>query len=138
MRRRRVLAKPTVFLSIDDLTDPAPYSSGSEEPGREGGSEPRTTEQRATKRVAFHQAIKQSDTYDAAVRKAFELSGSLKMFKLGEDVPSVRDNDVFVYIGEKSKRVGKAIRDSVDITVMSSLELRRSIKSNKLVTKDAR
>lgn len=60
------------------------------------------------------------------------------MFKLGEDVPSVRDNDVFVYIGEKSKRVGKAIRDSFDITVMSGLELRRSIKSNKLVTKDAR
>ena len=134
---RSYLAKPTVFLSIDDLTDPTQYS-GSEEPGRDDGSEPRTTEQGATKRVAFHQAIKQSDTYDAAVRKAFELSGSLKIFKLGEDVPFARDNDVFVYIGEKSKRVGEAIRSSVDITVMSGLELRRSIKSNKLVTMDAR
>ena len=81
---------------------------------------------------------KQSDTYDAAVRKAFELSDSLTIFKLGEDVPSVHDNDVFVYIGEKPKRVGEAIRDSADITAMSGLELRRSIKSNKLVTKDAR
>ena len=29
---------------------------------------------------------KQSDTYDAVVHKAFELSGSLKIFKLDEDL----------------------------------------------------
>ena len=121
---RPYLAKPTVFLSIDDLADPAPYS-GSEEPGTEGDSEVETT-----KRGAFRQAIKRSDTYVAAVRKAFELSGSLKVFKIGEDVDSVLDKDVFVYVGEKSKCAGKALQDSVDITVMSGLDLRRSIKSN--------
>ena len=95
----------------------------------EGNSEVGTTEGGATKRGVFRQAIKRSDTYVAAVRKAFELSGLLKVFKIGEDVDSVRDKDVFVYIGEKSKRAGKALQDSVDITVMSGLELRRSIKA---------
>ena len=114
------LARPTVFLAIDSLSDPAP--------DREGGAAPGATEQATAARATFHHAIKQTDTYNAAIRKAFEVSGSLKIFKLGEDVQYVRDKDVFVYVGDKSKRVGKLLQDSADITVMSGLELRQSIK----------
>lgn len=123
------LAKPTVFLSIDDLADPAPAGAGegqddagNTESGMQGGAGPEP--------ISFPVAIKRSDTYVAAVRRAFELSGSFKIFKLDEDAQSVRDNDVFVYIGERSKRVGRTLQDSVDIEVVSGLELRRSIKSN--------
>ena len=126
------LAKPTVFLSIDDL-DPAHVGAdggqddaGGAKSGAQGDAGPAP--------ISFPVAVKRSDTYVAAVRRAFELSGSLKIFKLDEDALSVRDNDVFVYIGEKSKRVGRTLQDSVDIEVVSGLELRRSIKSNKLVT----
>lgn len=117
---RPYLARPTVFLSIDNPPDPSPV--------REGGGESGATEHAVTERTPFHHAIKQSDTYNAAIRKAFEVSGSLKIFKLGEDALYVRDKDVFVYIGDKSKQVGKTLQDSVDVTVMSGLELRRSIK----------
>ena len=109
-----------MFLSIDSLPDPSP--------NREEGAAPGATEQPAAVRTPFHHAIKQTDTYNAAICKAFEMSGSLKIFKLGEDVQYVRDRDVFVYIGDKSKRVGRTLQNSVDITVMSGLELRQSIK----------
>ena len=117
---RPYLARPTVFLSIDSLPDPSP--------NREEGAAPGTTEHPTTVQTPFHHAIKQTDTYNAAICKAFEMSGSLKIFKLGEDVQYARDKDVFVYIGDKSKRVGKTLQNSVDITVMSGLELRQSIK----------
>ena len=125
------LAKPTVFLSIDDLGDPTP-----ERASEEGGTSSATTIPNNTpyKPTSFPMAMKQSDTYIAAVRRAFELSGSLKIFKLDEDARFVRDNDVFIYIGDKSKRVGITLQHSADIMLMSGLELRRSIKSNKLVT----
>ena len=126
------LAKPTVFLSIDDLVDPAPEGSG-EETGV-GGFDPTMPDAARPQPVPFRVAMKRSDTYVAAVRKAFELSGSLKIFKLDEDAQFVRDNDIFVYIGDKSKKVGMSLQHSADITVVSGLELRRSIKSNKLVT----
>ena len=124
---RPYIAKPTVFLSIDDLADPAP-DSDPEDADDENGKGSGTAVQ-GKKRAAFHHGIKQSDAYSAAVRMAFKLSGSLKIFKIGEDTHSVLDKDVFVYIGERSKRVGKALQDSVDVTVMSGLELRRSIKA---------
>lgn len=117
---RPYLARPTVFLSIDNIPDPSP--------DREDGAVPGATEQPAAVRTPFHHAIKQTDTYNAAIRKAFEVSGSLKIFKLGEDVQYVRDRDVFVYIGDKSKQAGKTLQNSVDITVVSGLELRQSIK----------
>lgn len=127
------LAKPTVFLSIDNLADPAP--AGTDEGQDDAcGAEPGVQDDAGPAPISFPVAIKRSDTYVAAVRRAFELSGSLKIFKLDEDAQSVRDNDVFVYIGERSKRVGRTLQDSVDVEVVSGLELRRSIKSNKLVT----
>ena len=86
------LARPTALLAIDSLPDPAP--------DREGGAAPGATEQATAARATFHHAIKQTDTHNAAIRKAFEVSGSLKIFKLGEDVQYVRDKDVFVYVGE--------------------------------------
>lgn len=127
------LAKPTVFLSIDNLADPAPAGSD-EGQDDEGDAESNVQDDTGPAPISFPVAIKRSDTYVAAVRRAFELSGSLKIFKLDEDAQSVRDNDVFVYIGDRSKRVGRTLQHSVDIEVVSGLELRRSIKSNKLVT----
>lgn len=118
------LAKPTVFLAVDDLADPA-QCVDTEEPGGENCGGPGTAG-----RGVFRRAVEQSDTYCAIVRKAFELSASLKMIRRDEDVQLVRDRDVFVYVGEESRRMGKALQDSVDIAVMSGLELRRSIKSN--------
>ena len=117
---RPYLPRPTVFLSIDNIPDPSP--------DREDGAASGTAEHPTTVQTPFHHAIKQTDTYNAAIRKAFEVSGSLKIFKLGEDVQYVRDRDVFVYIGDKSKQAGKTLQNSVDITVMSGLELRQSIK----------
>lgn len=124
---RPYLARPIVFLSIDNLVDPAPGAAPDDLDGEGGASS--GSARAAAERIPFNRVVRQSDTYNAAVRKALELSGSLKVFKLDEDLQSVRDRDVFVYIGEKSKSVGKALQDSVDITVMSGLELRRSIKA---------
>ena len=123
------VAKPTVFLSIDDLADPALEGAGDGQDDDDAGVARAAAPGDARPRpISFHIAIKRSDTYVAAVRRAFELSGSLKIFKLDEDVQSVRDNDVFVYIGDKSKRMGRMLQHSADIDVVSGLELRRAIK----------
>ena len=122
------LAKPTVFLSIDNLADPAP--DGADEGQDDVGGAASVPDDAKPKPISFPMAIKRSDTYVAAVRRAFELSGSLKIFKLDEDAQSVRDNDVFVYVGDKSEQVGRTLQHSADIEVVSGLELRRLIKSN--------
>ena len=122
---RPYLAGPTVFLSIDKLKDP---SAGTDKSQHADETSTKTPHYAEPVPITFHRAIKQSDAYNAAVRHAFNLSGSLKIFKFDEDFGLVRDKDVFVYIGEKSMKVGKALQDAVDITVMSGMELRRLIK----------
>lgn len=77
------LAKPTVFLSIDNLADPAP-TGADEGQDDEGDAESNVRDDTGPAPISFPVAIKRSDTYAAAVRRAFELSGSLKVFKLDE------------------------------------------------------
>lgn len=122
---RPYLAGPTVFLSIDKLKDPFAGADKSQHADEPSARTPHYTEPVP---ITFHRAIKQSDTYRAAVRHAFDLLGSLKIFKFDEDFELVRDKDVFVYIGEKSMTVGKTLQDAVDITVMSGIELGRLVK----------
>ena len=121
------LASPTVFLSIDELEDPSrprhaksPLEEQENGPGEGGGGEPRPP--------TFREAVKQLDVYNAAVRHAFALSGSFKIFNFREDFKYVRDRDVFVYVGENSQRVGKAIQGMADVDVMSGADLRRHLK----------
>ena len=111
------IARPTVFLAVDNIEDPE-YSED-----EEGTDE-------SDKARKFHHVIKQSNVYHSAVRYAFEMHGSLKIFQRHEDMKSVRDGDIFVYVGQNSKNVGEAYRHAYDIKLLSGLELRQKIKGN--------
>lgn len=121
---RRYRARPTVFLSVDELWDPS-RPSGKEPHIPQGGEGAAGPEPRA---VTFRQTVRQLDVYDAAVRHAFGLGGSFKMFNFREDFQFVSEQDVFVYVGDNSMKVGRTLQSMMDITVMSGADLRRLVK----------
>ena len=108
------MAKPTLFLAIDNIEDPR-YADKDYESSEISEIKPRK----------FHNVIKKSDVYYSAVRHMFGKCGSLKIFQRPEDKNSIQDGDIFVYVGQDSKKIGEDYRRTYDIKLMSGLELRR-------------
>ena len=48
----------------------------------------------------------------------------MKFYSRTEDVSVVRDGDVFVYVGDKSKMIGMTLQQGCRINVLSGVELR--------------
>ena len=112
------VARPTIFLAIDNIEN-SEYSEDDE------GDDRVRDDSEKTKPRKFHDVIKQTDVYHSAVRYAFSKRGSLKIFQRHEDMKSIRDGDVFVYVGENSKKTGEAYGHAYDIKLLSGLKLRR-------------
>lgn len=120
------VARPTVFLAVDSMARDRQAGSGGggdagPDPvaaGSEGAEQPRT----ASKVFA------KSAVYAAAVRYAFNHSGSFKFFSRYEDSAHVHDHDVFVYAGPESERIGRVLQDTSRVKVMSGLELRDKVE----------
>ncbi|MDA7960190.1 MAG: hypothetical protein MPJ08_05630 [Nitrosopumilus sp.] len=108
------LAHPIVFLAIDDIEGDL---GGDARPDAE-------IEYPANTPRKFNQAIKKSPVYDAAVTHAFRIGGCMKFYSRTEDVSVVRDGDVFVYVGDKSKMIGMTLQQGCRINVLSGVELR--------------
>jgi len=122
----RHLARPSVFLAIDDIE-----SSTRDEPGA-GDDEPVDRMDADPKRPRrFSRVIKESDVCHGALRYASDKGGCVKIFSRREDLGLVRDGDVFVYVGARSKAIGDSMRDAFDISVVSGLEIRRASKTEK-------
>ena len=116
------VAKPTVFLAMDSLAQ----DRGTEAVDRGGAAAdptPRAGGQGGA-RLSPSRVLATTDVYTAAVRYAFNHSASLKFFSLHEDFGSVCDRDVYVHIGDESKRIGRMLEDTVYVDVMSGRELR--------------
>ena len=118
------VAKPTVFLAMDSIAQ----NRGEANPGEvvDAGADAGTGGRGAPKSPS--RIFVKSPVYDAAVRYAFDHSGSLKFFNRHEDFAHVCDRDVFVYIGPESERIGRMLQDAVRADVMSGLELRDKVK----------
>jgi len=115
----RYIAKPTVFLAVDEFEKPEYAETITESLTQEIGVSDRTGVRK------FHNVIKRSDVYYSALRYAFNKSGSMKIFHRYEDMDTIRDGDVFVYVGENSKKVGQGFQHAFDIELLSGLEPRR-------------
>ncbi len=119
------VARPTVFLAVDSMARDRQAGSGGGDAapdpaaaGPEGAEQPKT----ASKVFA------KSAVYAAAVRYAFNHSGSFKLFNRYEDSAHVHDHDVFVYAGPESERIGRVLQDTSRVKVMSGLELRDKVE----------
>jgi len=117
------VAKPTVFLAVDEIEK---LSYGEEQ--EESLSEQIGVSNKTGVRK-FHQVIKQTDVYYSAIRYAYQKGGSMKIFKRSEDMHMVQDGDVFVYVGDNSKRIGQTFQHAHEIEVLSGVELRKKTKN---------
>ena len=115
------VARPTVFLAMDSL----PQNSGAANPG-EGADAEADAEagRKSAPNASPSKILVKSPVYDAAVRYAFNHSGSLKFFNRHEDFGHVCDRDVFAYIGPESERIGRMLQDAVHVDAMPGRELR--------------
>ena len=110
----KYLTRPIVFLAVDEI-ESDDYGVDSEDRVDLDSNKPRK----------FSRVIKQGDVYHAALRYAFHKGGCVKIFRRSEDMPLVKDGDVFAYVGTSSKSVGTSLRHACNIELLSGLELRK-------------
>lgn len=120
-------ARPTVFLAVDSLAHDRPAGDadgdGGAKPALSAAGQPGAEQPRTASKV-----FAKSPVYAAAVRYAFEHSGSFKLFNRYEDAAHVHDRDIFVHVGSESERVGRMLQDASRVKVMSGLELRDMVE----------
>ena len=114
------LARPVIFLAIDNIE--------LENYVKEHEEEETVQETSANKSRSFNRVIKSSPVYYAALSYALQKKGCLKLFSRTEDMSIVRDGDIFIYVGENSKKIGLALQHGYDIEVLSGLEARRLVE----------
>lgn len=121
---RKYLARPTIFLLIDEL-EKIDYGTQQEDE-EEIGVEIASTAGRIPER--FHQVIKRSEVYYSAIKYAYSKGGSVKIFRRDEDMSMVADGDILVYVGSSSQKVATAYKDAYEVNIMSGRDLRRKMK----------
>jgi len=121
------VAKPTVFLAMDSLAQ----SRSGEDAGEsiDGEAETGADGRQGAAKPSPSRILVKSPVYAAAVRYAFNHSGSIKFFNRHEDFAHVCDRDVFVYIGPESEHIGRLLQNTTRVDVMSGLELRDKIEN---------
>lgn len=73
--------------------------------------------------------IKKLDVYPEATIYANKREGCLQGYDEHIDSPKVKDGDVFIYAGEKSRQIALTLMDIYSIEILSFKELREKIKS---------
>lgn len=116
------VARPVIFLAIDNIELEA-YAVEEYEEGKEMVQD---TPPKKPRR--FNRVIKNSPVYYVALSYALQKKGCLKLFSQAEDMSLVRDGDVYVYVGENSQSIGRALQHGYDIEVLSGLEARKLIE----------
>lgn len=110
------LARPAVFLSIDQF---ATENSR----GQEDDVQASRDELAAGKPRKYDAGLRQSSTYQAALKYAYRKNGCVKLFNSNEDKGNVKSGDVFIYAGSDSERISRTLRDMVDIQIYSGREV---------------
>lgn len=125
---KEYLARPAVFLIIDEIEKIMVPEEEMIEPGEPGVEYPKEyTTIFKEKRKRFREVIEGSDVYSAALNYASQRNGCLQFYHRYEDMNKVRDGDVLVYVGPNSKRIAETFSDAYEVEVFSGRELRRKI-----------
>lgn len=104
------LARPMVFLLVDELATVVPESVETEE--------------------KFRDMIMTMQPYFDLANYAFLRGGAFQKFSSIQDTKKVKDGDTLVYIGGKSKATAEAICHMVEVEVLSAKELRTRMKKD--------
>ncbi len=108
------LAHPMVFILVDRIKE---YFKGVVHINEE------------EKEIKFSKILPKTDVYINAATYAFMLNGSFQLFDPYIDTDKIKNGDIMVYVGEKSKKIAKTYQDMYDIKVIKGKELNRKIKS---------
>jgi hypothetical protein len=124
------LAHPLVFLLVDELERLQPNPPPIEEEGElpEVGPPPVAEEKR------FVKLIRRMEPWYAATAYAYHKGGAAQLFNLHIDRTKVRDGDVMVYVGTKSKELAESFSHMYDIEVLSAKELRKHVNKEKIIS----
>jgi hypothetical protein len=124
------LAHPLVFLLVDELEKLQPNPPPMEEEEGESldaGSPPVSEEKR------FVKLIRRMEPWYAATAYAYHKGGAAQLFNFHMDRKKVRDGDVMVYVGSKSKELAESFSHMYDIEVLSAKELRKLVNREKII-----
>lgn len=115
---RPYLAHPIVFLLIDQIEqfDISPKLSIDQTtlPGE---------------KKKFKEVLQGTAPYFAALKYAHHLDGSVQFFDRYVDSDKIKDGDVFVYMGDVSKKIATTFADGFDVEVLQLRELRKKIEN---------
>lgn len=124
------LARPIVFLLVDELEKLQPTSS----PNQEESEEPKTSSpavEDSSEEKRFRKLVRRMEPWYAATAYACNKGGAAQLFNYYIDRTKVKDGDTMVYIGNKSKEMAESFSHMLDIEVLSAKEVRKAVNREK-------
>ena len=117
------LARPVVFLAMDSLT----ARNSSQEHDAQINHDTRAMSKPRKADVA----LRQTETYQAALKYAYQKNGCMKFFSANEDKSIIKSGDVFIHVGPESEKTGQILKEMVDIQTLSGLKVINILKNSK-------
>jgi hypothetical protein len=124
------LAHPLVFLLVDELEKLQPNPPPMRE---EEGESPDVGSPPVAEEKRFVKLIRRMEPWYAATAYAYHKGGAAQLFNFHMDRKKVRDGDVMVYVGSKSKELAESFSHMYDIEVLSAKELRKLVNRKKII-----
>ena len=112
----RYLKRPIVYLATDQI-DAEGLDQEQNEPAT---AKPRRSQDK----------IRQTELYQAALKRAYRENGCMKLFNPTEDRAIIRSGDIYIHAGSHSERMGATLQNMADIRVYSGLEAIRSAQKD--------
>lgn len=116
---REYLAHPIVFILIDQIEK---YDLSYKLTNKVNNPEEKNITVKKVREV-----IQETEPYFYALKYAHQLGGSVQFFDKNSDSDKVRDGDVFVYMGEVSRRIAETFNDGFFIEVIKLRDLRQKL-----------
>lgn len=115
------LAHPIVFLLVDELEklQPNPPVVSEEKEPKDLITVP--------EEKRFRKLVRRMEPWYAATAYAYVKGGGAQLFDFHIDRTKIRDGDVMVYIGNKSKEMAESFSHMFDIEILSAKELRKRV-----------
>jgi len=120
------LKRPVVFFLADEIEKIEIAASTSIDPAQTELNLRLPLEPRPRK---FREVLQRMDPYIAVTWLAYKRGGCTQFFDRYTDADRVRDGDVMVYMGERSKQIATTYAHAYEIEVMSAKDLRRMLRN---------
>jgi len=128
------LARPMVFLIVDDLTKLQLKAQSENNPTVDESfadfeDEPPQIIPKESK--SFSEIIKHLEPWFNVTSYAYYKGGAAQLFNIQLDMPKIQDGDTVVYIGNKAKELAEGLTHIHDVEVLSAKEVRKYVNRQK-------